>query len=301
MTSTAELIAEVVQTAREHGESSIIVLSGVAGTGKTHVSLRAAYDLAGHPAFVKTVQFHAAYGYEDFIEGIRPLRNGGFDVQPGIFLQWNEQALRDSDNLYVLLIEELSRAPINAVLGELMTYVEHRDRSFALPISRSVTSIAKNLVLLATMNPRDRSALEIDDALIRRLRILSCPPSVGQLGEMLRSSLSGNGTGPGEPDILTTLTNLFVECERLHPDTFEVDMPFGHGMFAGVRTVRDLEQLWEQRIRHLLRRPLFMPHPFADTISMLYPYRGYRQRLSASAPSTPTAPKEDEGSKTERE
>jgi hypothetical protein len=45
--------------------------------------------------------------------------------------------------------------------------------------------IAENLTIVATYNPTDRSALELDAALMRRLRIITCPPDTGQLREML--------------------------------------------------------------------------------------------------------------------
>ena len=86
------------------------------------------------------------------------------------------------------------------------------------------------------MNPRDRSALEIDDALIRRLRIIDCPPDNEQLREMLAVTLPA-----GDPDgVLPALEALFDGCRAAHPDTFETEMPFGHGMFAGMRDTDDL-------------------------------------------------------------
>lgn len=273
MTTTQDRIDLVVETCRRHGHDSIVMLSGVPGTGKTHVALAAAEAVAGHPALVEQIQFHQAYSYEDFMEGLRPQPGGGYAPQEGVFLLWNQRARDDPANTYVLLIEELSRAEISAVLGELMTYVEHRNRSFTLPVSGGRTQVAENLVLLATMNPRDRSALEIDDALIRRLRIVSCPPDTDQLEEMLKSSLPGNGLGPGEVDLILALKNIFVACQASFPDTYDVDMPFGHGVFAGVKGVDDLRDLWHQRLHHLLHRPLLLPHPFADVIAASYAWR----------------------------
>jgi len=279
MTKSSDKIDEVADACRLHGSDSIILLSGVAGTGKTHLALAAAIDVAGHPAFVRQVQFHPSYTYEDFIEGLRPTSSGGFVVESGVFTDWNDQALADPANRYVLLVEELSRANVNSVIGELMTYLEHRGRQFVLPLSRRTVTVAPNLVILATMNPRDRSALEIDDALIRRLRIIDCPPDNEQLREMLAASLPA-----GDPEgIVSSLEALFEGSRTAHPDTFETEMPFGHGMFAGVRDADDLVRLWRQRIKHLLRRPLVMPHPFAETIESLYPWRP----AIAAAPSGP--------------
>jgi hypothetical protein len=269
MSGSAEKVNEIADTCGRDGSDSIVLLSGVAGTGKTHLALEAANLVGGHPAFVRQVQLHPSYSYEDFMEGLRPTESGGFIVERGVFLEWNDQALADPENTYVLLVEELSRGNVNAIIGELMTYIEHRSRQFVLPLSRRTTHVAENLVILATMNPRDRSALEIDDALIRRLRIIDCPPDVEQLKEMLSTSVPS-----GDPEgIVSGLVALFDGCRDAHPDTYETEMPFGHGMFAGVSDVEDLRRLWEQRIRHLLRRPLILPHPFAETIEGLYPWR----------------------------
>lgn len=284
MTASADKIYEIAETCSRHGGDSIILLSGVAGTGKTHLALAAAIDVAGHPVFVRQVQFHPSYTYEDFIEGLRPTSGGDFAVESGVFTDWNDQALADPANTYVLLVEELSRANVNSVIGELMTYLEHRLRQFVLPLSRRTITVAPNLVILATMNPRDRSALEIDDALIRRLRIVDCPPDNEQLREMLSATVPVD-----DPDgIVATLEALFNGCRSAHPDTYETEMPFGHGMFAGVRDVGDLERLWNQRIRHLLRRPLVMPHPFAETIESLYPWKPTTAARGTAQVPTPT-------------
>jgi 5-methylcytosine-specific restriction protein B len=271
--STLAKVEEVVGACRDHGSDSIIVLSGVAGTGKTLIALAAAQKHAGHPLFVRQIQFHQSYAYEDFIEGLRPTLSGGFEGKTGLFLDWNEAALRDSSCQYVLVIEELTRANISSVIGELMTFIEYRDRVFETPITGRRVRVAPNLTILATMNPRDRSALEVDDALLRRLRIVSCPPSTEQLKEMLSASLEGGGNVEPGISIITTLARLFDECHRRHPETFDEQMPFGHGMFSGVRTEEDLRSLWHQRIHHILKRPQVPPHPYYADIVALYPWR----------------------------
>ena len=246
---------------------------GSPGTGKTLLALAAAQQYTGHPLFVKQIQFHQSYSYEDFIEGIRPTSSGGFEARPGLFLQWNEAASVDPANRYVLLIEEFTRANIQGVMGELMTYLEHRDRVFETPISGRRVKVARNLVTLVTMNPRDRTAIEIDDALVRRLRIIECPPSVEQLTEMLQDSIPGGVDSAAYQTIQPPLVWLFDECRRRHSETFLQQMPFGHGMFSKVSSEDDLRALWNQRIKHLLVRPHTPPHPFHRDIVELYPWR----------------------------
>ena len=259
---TQSKIEQIVRACERHGSQDIILLSGVAATGKTFLGLAAAQRYSGHPYFVKQIQFHQSYSYEDFIEGLHPTAGGGFEPRSGVFMQWNDQALRDPDNRYVLLIEEFTRANISAVIGELMTFIEYRDRVFETPLTRRRVKVARNLTILATMNPQDRSALEVDDALIRRLRIIECPPSVEQLNQMLN----------GVPhNIHEGLTKIFDTCRERHQETFSDLMPFGHGIFSGVSCESDLVDLWQSQIRYLLRRnPQVAPHPFAKDIEELY-------------------------------
>ena len=112
------------------------------------------------------------------------------------------------------------------------------------------------------MNPQDRSALEVDDALIRRLRIIECSPSTDQLRQMLTEAPQA---------IVDGLVHLFEACKTRHAETYSDLMPFGHGIFSGVTSEEDLADLWQSQIRYLLRRnPQVAPHPYTQDIEELY-------------------------------
>jgi len=265
--ATEAKIEEVISACTRYGANSIIALSGVPGTGKSFVANIAAQRLATDPLMVREIQFHPTFSYEEFMEGYRANAAGGFSIEKGLFMEWNDQALDDSENTYVLLIEELTRANMPAVLGELMTYIEYRDRAFTTPYSRRPMKIAGNLMIVATFNPRDRSALELDEALVRRLRILPFPPDTKQLEEML------NGRGLPE-HVLDGIKAVFEKCEQEFKDEYEALMPFGHGMLSDVRQeCPDLYQLWKHRIEPLLRPPGRQPHPFMEAIAESYLWR----------------------------
>lgn len=263
-------VDQVVQRLKDYGARNIIAISGVAGTGKTHYALQAAVKFCGSPLFVKQIQFHTSYSYEDLIEGLRPNTNGGFDLVNGSLTDWNDQAQKDPDNRYVYLIEELTRANVSSVLGELFTFIEYRDRTFQLPISKRQMQLASNLAILATMNPQDRSALELDDALLRRLRIFQFAPSIEELTKILTFSLEG--TAVEESGRITNgLTHLFQTCKERYPDSFEDSMPFGHAVFSHIKSENDLRRLWHEQLKFLLQRNQNVPaHPFADLIRELY-------------------------------
>lgn len=266
-TATEQKIEDVVDACIRYGSRSIIALAGVPGTGKSFVASIAAQRFTNEPLLVREIQFHQSFSYEEFVEGLRIDHTSAVTVVPGVFQEWNERALEDDGQRYVLLVEELTRANLSAVLGELLTYVEHRDRSFTTLYSRRPLFVAKNLVILATYNPTDHTAIALDAALIRRLRIIGFPPSVDQLVEMLsETSLS--------EAVISELQNIFSICKKAFPDQYEHIMPFGHGIFAGVTSeIPDLYRLWAERIRHFLRRPLLEPHPFTHVIEEAYPWR----------------------------
>jgi 5-methylcytosine-specific restriction protein B len=264
--ATDEKIAEVVEALERFGDKSIIALAGVPGTGKSYIASIAAQRFSHEPLFVREVQFHQSFSYEEFMEGLRIDDRGVANAMPGIFLDLNGIAADDASHRYVLLIEELTRANLSAVLGELLTYLEYRGkRPFYTVYSRKPVYVSENLFILATYNPMDRSAIEIDSALLRRLRVLSFPPDTNQLREML----STNGL---QPQVIDQLAAMFDACKKAYGDDYELGMPFGHGLFAEVRTEEDLTLLYRQRIRYILRRPLLEPHRFTTTIEKHYPW-----------------------------
>lgn len=265
-TATEAAISSVVTACERYGARSIVAMAGVPGTGKSFAASIAAQRFSGEPLLVREIQFHQSFSYEEFIEGLRIDNTSGVSVVPGVFLDWNQRALDDPDRRYVLLIEEFTRANLSSVLGELMTYLEHRDRPFISVYSRRPIYVAKNLTIVATYNPTDRTAIEMDGALIRRLRIVRFRPSGEQLSEMLGNKVPDN--------VKLKLQEIFSKCAQRFGDDYEHLMPFGHGVFAEVQAeAPDLHLLWKERIEHLLRRPLVEPHPFTDVIEELYPWR----------------------------
>ncbi len=136
---------------------------GPPGTGKTFVATELAHHLASSPDNIVLVQFHSSYSYEDFIEGLRPETVGDsgtirYTVRPGLFQELCTRARAALDETFVLIIDEMNRADVAAVFGELLLLLEYRsERSVILPYSQRRFSIPENVIVLGTMNTADRS------------------------------------------------------------------------------------------------------------------------------------------------
>lgn len=234
-----------------------LLFQGPPGTGKTFVADRLARLLASdEEGRVEVVQFHPSYAYEDFVEGIRPVVTEGsalaYEIRKGIFMRLADLAREHPDEPFFLVIDELNRANLPRVLGELLYALEYRgpEHSFRLPYSGTETYLPANIKLIGTMNTADRSIALVDAAIRRRFRHVNFAPDTDVLKAWLKDHDLGqladpaaNRLGALNKQLLTVL-----DADRLVGHTYLMRPDLGDVGF---------EAPWEEDIEPVLREHLF--------------------------------------------
>jgi 5-methylcytosine-specific restriction protein B len=235
---------------------SQLILQGVPGTGKTHVARCLAQLLTrGHEEAVRLVQFHPAYSYEEFVEGIKVRTvevNGRHDVtyliEDGILCAFAAQAASRPSEPHVLIVDEINRGNLPRIFGELLYLLEYREQSLLLPYSKRSFRLPANLYLLGTMNGADRSVALVDQALRRRFSFLDMPPDAAVLSAWLQAY-----PPPADQDFAATIVALFERLNACLRNDLGPAYQIGHSYFM----VPDLDEarlrvVWEHHVRPLL-------------------------------------------------
>ncbi|WP_343705604.1 AAA family ATPase [Flavobacterium sp.] len=187
-----------------------IILQGPPGTGKTYTAKDLAEFIVNDTVSINKkeqaeyiskcnqidiIQFHPAYSYEDFIRGITTEPIGDkviYTSKDKLFLEMVEKASRNS-NPHILIIDEINRANLSSVLGELIYALEYRNESFKSMYANKQgiyeITIPENLYIIGTMNTADRSVGHLDYALRRRFAFYDILPKNFEQEEAFQSEL----------------------------------------------------------------------------------------------------------------
>lgn len=143
------------------------------GTGKTTTAIALANEFARDASRVTLVQFSENYSYTDFIGGLRPSEDtkSGFKYTDGIFTELCKKVYNDSDNKYVLVIDEINRTKVEEVIGEMMNLMERRGEPITIR-NGSKLVMPDNLFIVATMNAMDNGIHKMSAATIDRFAVI---------------------------------------------------------------------------------------------------------------------------------
>jgi DNA polymerase III delta prime subunit len=231
-----------------------VVLYGPPGTGKTYIALALAEHLVGaeDSSHRQLVQFHPSYSYEDFFEGFRPYETesgqASFQITPGPLRLIASAAKQSPTKPFVLIIDEMNRANLAKVFGELYFLLEYRDRSIQLQYSPTEAfQLPDNLFIIGTMNTADRSIALLDAAMRRRFSFVELHPEEPPVRDVLHRYLQRQGASGDRRAALLTALNAAIE---------DTDRDFKIGpsylMRAEAQTNAGLERIWRHDILPLL-------------------------------------------------
>ncbi|MDE2878892.1 AAA family ATPase [Candidatus Palauibacter soopunensis] len=206
-------------------------------------------------AQITRLTFHPSYSYEDFVEGFRPVDSGqgglSLRLEDGVFKRVCLEAKTHADKVYLVIIDEINRANIAKVFGELITVLEKdkRDLAVTLPQSRESFSIPSNLFLLGTMNTADRSIKLLDSALRRRFAFIELMPDL----ELFRGARVGD----------LPLDVFLEELNRRIAASEGREKQVGHSfLLDGSRPLRDREEFARRFRQEIL--PLLQEYCYTD-------------------------------------
>ncbi len=175
-----------------------VVFYGPPGTGKTYFARKLAEALVPDAERRPVVQFHPSTSYEDFFEGYRPETDADgvmtYRLQKGPLAELAARASDAPGRLHMMIIDEINRANLPKVLGEMLFLFEYRDtpvRTLYRP--DDPFELSKDIWFIGTMNTADRSIALIDAALRRRFHFIPFFPNHGPLAGLLDRWLEREG------------------------------------------------------------------------------------------------------------
>lgn len=226
-----------------------IILEGAPGVGKTFLARKIAYQLMGEvrDENIEMVQFHQSYSYEDFVQGIRPSDNGGFEVRNGIFYNFCQKARR-SDEPFVFIIDEINRGNLSKIFGEMMMLIEadKRSKKYAIKLTYSEEDddrfyVPSNVYIIGCMNTADRSLAIVDYALRRRFAFCKIAPEFNEVFQAFLSEKIGKQNVENIVKRLNRVNDMILSTPALGSG-----LEIGHSYFCHAEGITNFDEWWAE-------------------------------------------------------
>lgn len=195
------------------------------------------------------VQFHPSYGYEDFIRGIEVKPVSGSPTYSSVnrilgkiaeFAKIAEKSRIDDSSKFYLIIDEINRANLANVFGELIYGLEYRDSKVSTPYEVNDKStgeytkdivIGKNLFIIGTMNTADKSIDAIDYAIRRRFIFIDSPADREVVINCYQNIMDVSDENSIELLLFDSVCMLFDDERFFNNEYKKSDVKLGHTYF----------------------------------------------------------------------
>jgi 5-methylcytosine-specific restriction protein B len=271
-----------------------LVLYGPPGTGKTFVAKALARHIIGtdDPSRMQLVQFHPSYAYEDFFEGYRPSETesgqASFTLQPGPLARIAREARADKHHPYVLVIDEMNRANLAKVFGELYFLLEYRNESMQLQYRPTEAfRLPENLFIIGTMNTADRSIALLDAAMRRRFSFVELHPDEDPVKGVLPAWLAQGEHDLERAHLLQALNDAIEDQDR--------DLRIGPSylMRDEASTEEGLRRVWKYDVMPLLEEHYY-GRLTRDQIHTRFGLEALRGQIGGMSPTQTIEPEADD-------
>lgn len=231
-----------------------IILQGAPGVGKTFLARKIAYQMMGeqNDSNIAMVQFHQSYSYEDFIQGIRPTKEG-FEVKNGIFYEFCQKAQANPKEQYFFIIDEINRGNISKIFGELMMLIEpdKRKSKYAISLTYSESPddtfyVPENVYIIGCMNTADRSLAQLDYALRRRFSFYTLKP---EFNKAFKDFLFEHGLHKEFINMICNRLNA-VNVKIADEELLGAGKMIGHSYFTDVSNIKDADKWWNDTLEY---------------------------------------------------
>ena len=245
------------------------------------------------------IQFHPAYSYEDFFEGFLPAvddaGNMTYRLTPGPLVQIAESARANPEQRHVMVIDEINRANLPRVLGELLFLLEYRDRAVHTQYRPEAEfSLPENLWFIGTMNTADRSIALIDAAMRRRFHFVPFFPNHGPTAGLLHRWMGEHAPGQRWIADLVDAVNDQLAAE-IGGDHLLIGP--SHFMKRNLDT-EALRRIWQYNIEPLIEDQLFGRQDVIDSFRFDAVWR--RHGPDAASPRTQPGASDDAAAESEQ-